>query len=133
MPGGRRRPKFHQHLPTPAVAAPFVEVERVPGENYWHAVISDAIHGDRPEFRYVPPKRGCPFTPQELANVVAGELNEGRGYLILQEFADGIPVFSSAWISNGRQVLCHRSSDHARQPETDFRAALSWLRREVPR
>lgn len=123
-----RKPKFVQFIPDRVVPM-FQVVEPTPGETYWHARIADAIQGDEPEFRYTPPKKGNPFTVQELANRVAGELNEARGTIFLQEVVDGIPVFSATFASNSRQVMCVRSTDPARAQPIDLTVNL----REVAR
>jgi len=116
----KRKPKFEQYIPNgPTPMFEVITVEK--GKNYWHAKISDAIVGDEPEFRYIVPKKGCPFTVQELANRVAGELNEARGTIILQEFTDNVPTFACVFISNSRQVFCVRSTDHERIKPVDVK------------
>lgn len=122
----RRRPKFEQYIreaPEPV----FAWVVPEPGANYWLARIRDVIYGDEPEFIYRPPKKGCPYTVQELANRVAGELNEGTGFFTLREFRDGVPVFACAFASNGRQVFCVRSTDSDRAEPVDLTAGERWL------
>lgn len=97
----------------------FLVVEAVPDENYWHGRIQDTMSDDQPEFRLDMKKswKGqCPYTIQQLANCMAGQLMEARGRIVLTEFRDGIPVFTSVWISNSRQVMCVQSSDPARCP-----------------
>lgn len=122
----KRRPKFVQHIPE-GPEPMFSLVEHTPGANYWHSKITDAIVGDRPEFRYTPPKKGCPYTVQELANRVAGELNEATGWLTLTEYTDGVPTFASVFASNGRQVTCIASTDAERAEPTDMSAGERWL------
>lgn len=115
----KRSPKFEQYIPEhPSVM--FQVVEKIEDQNYWHAKIRDAIVGDEPEFRYCPPKKGCPFTIQELANKVAGELNEARGTITLQEFVDNIPTFVCIFASNSRHVFCLISTDHERMKPVDL-------------
>jgi hypothetical protein len=122
----KRSPKFVQYIPS-GFEPPFMVVVRTSGETYWHAKIRDAIYGDCPEFRYYPPKKGNSFTVQELANRVAGELNEARGLIQLQEYIDGIPTFYAIFASNGRQVVCVQSTDVTRMEPIDmvaFNAAV---------
>lgn len=122
----RRRPKLVQVTPDmPPVS--FAVVERQPGINYWHFRIADAIVGDEPEFTHAPTKTGYQFSIQELASRAAGELNEARGTVAMQEFRDGIPTFSAVFASNGRQVFCIRSTDHERAKPVDLTAAYKWL------
>lgn len=124
-----RRPKFVQHIPEEAAPALFEIIERAPGVSYWHARIADAIVGDEPEFRYATPRKGCQFSIQQLANAVASELNEARGRFSLQEVTDGIPTFTAWFVSDSRNVICVRSTDHARQSPIDVAAATAAWRR----
>jgi hypothetical protein len=99
----------------------FAVVERRPGEDFWEAVISDAIVGDRPRFRYHPPGKSKhpPFTAQELAVAAAEECNEATGLVTLTHYREGLPVFCGAWASNGRNAFCVLSTDAAAAKPVD--------------
>lgn len=121
-----KRPRFVQVIPVYPPAM-FTVVERALGQTYWDARIADAQVGDEPEFRYTPPKKGCPFTVQQLANAAAGQLTEARGLVTLQEVRDGIPTFTAVFAANGRQVFCLRSTDVQRAIPVDVDAGRRWL------
>lgn len=94
----RRKPKIVQVIPT-APEGMFEVVELTPGENYFRIRIKDAIVGDEPIFRYDPPKKGSPFSMEEIAYAGSKELNEGSGTVTVTEFKDGIPVRAAVFTS----------------------------------
>jgi hypothetical protein len=114
-----RRPRLEQYIPT-GPEPMFQELEHRPEEpRFFHITLRDAISsGHEPIFRYQPPKKSKhpPFTIQQIANAAAGELNEARGLICIQEFVEGIPVFTAMFASNSRQVYCLHSSDQERAP-----------------
>jgi hypothetical protein len=109
----RRRPRLIQHIQT-REWAPFTAFAGEPGKTYWHFKIRDSIVGDEPEFRYIPPERGCPFTVEELVSTAAEELSEARGFVQAVEFRNGIPVFSALFSADSRQVFCLWATDARR-------------------
>lgn len=110
-----RRPRLVQHVPWPPPVR-FQVVEPTPGDTYYEITLREAppTHGYEPVFHYVAPKKGSPFTIQQLANAGAGELSEARGLVCIQDIRDGLPVFLALFASNGRWVWCVHSSDGAR-------------------
>lgn len=124
----KRKPKLVQVIPD-APPATFQVHERKPGDSRWHFRLRDAILGDEPEFEYRPPKKGCLYTTKELAVYAASEMNEGRGQITATEFADGVPVFSAVFASNGRQVFCLWSTDRSRAEPISVEAVGKLLRR----
>jgi hypothetical protein len=122
----KRRPKLTHHIPDGPPAL-FQVVEHRPGETYWSFTLRDAIYGDEPEFRYEPPKKGCPFTVHELAVAAACELNEATGRITIEEVIDGIPTFTAIYISDGHSVYCAWSTDANRAKPVDITAAEKWL------
>lgn len=121
-----RRIRFRQHIPDGREPL-FQIVERVPGDNYWHARIADAIIGDEPEFICrIPKKSNYPLPqPIDVACKAAGECNEGRGLVTLRRYQDGIPVYCGWFASNGSQVfeIDPRTMRPIRQPKAAKGAA----------
>lgn len=112
-----RRPRLVQYVPDPHDSALFVLGQDEPDSGHWWDVrISDAIVGDYPSWRYEPPRKSKhpPFTAHEVAVAGAAELNEGRGLVTLTEYVGGLPVFAGAFVANGSQVYCVRSTDPSR-------------------
>jgi hypothetical protein len=110
------KPRLEQYIPRGSRAA-FSLVESRPGETYFEITLREPpgyTSGYEPIFHYYPPKKGSPFTIQQLANAGAGELAEARGIIGIVHVQDGLPIFIAYYVSNGRQVLCVRSSDPTR-------------------
>lgn len=100
--------RLKQHIPDGPT--PAFRVLTPSRESWWHAEIRDAIEGDRPEF-CLKTTRQDQYSPQQVANRAAGELNEGRGLIILTLWWKGCPIASFVYASNGRFVFCLRSTD----------------------
>ncbi len=116
----QRLPKLTQHVPEyPPVL--FQVFEPVPGDNYYHVRIRDQQDEHGPEFIHRLPRKAAPrWTIYQVAVAGAAECAGGIGVIVVTRYRDGVPVFSGAWIGNGRFVLCCRSSDPAVADGTEF-------------
>lgn len=131
MPTAKRKPSLKQHLPE-GPEPTFAVTEIVPGRNYWRLQITDNAcpefwgyaggpgASNRTEFRYTPPKKGCPFTVRELALAAALRMAEARGWLTTQEFTDGVCSFSAVFVADSRHVFCVWSTDPERAKPVDL-------------
>lgn len=114
-----RRPRLVQFTPEqPTALFTFCDTNPDVVPHCWHLKIRDAIVGDEPEWTYTPPGKSKypPFTPQQIANAGAGELNEGSGLVTMTEYRKGVPTFVARYAANGRQVFCIWSTDEDREP-----------------
>jgi hypothetical protein len=78
---------------------------------------SGPVYQNEPEYVVNLPKKGAiKVTPQMVANKVAGTMQNGLGFICITLWEEGSPTFTATYASNGRQVLCVRTTDAARQP-----------------
>jgi hypothetical protein len=110
----------------------FEVLEKIEGKNFWEVRISDDTSTtDRPIFHYTIPKKGCPFTIHELAVRGAEECAEARGLIIMREYLHNIPIFTTIYAANSRQVFCIRSSDHERAKPVDLQTGINKLKEKI--